>query len=95
MQVIRRTDRCGNCDALFRENEKYCRYCGTRRGAGPFVPSRSPMVPVYGPPPIERVRKCTHCDYTWQTVAMIDRENYCPQCGASSVIIEEGGQPIR
>ena len=33
--------RCGNCHGFLGEEDKYCRYCGTRRGEGAFEPRKS------------------------------------------------------
>ena len=30
--------RCGNCHERLGKNDKYCRYCGTKRGEGKFRP---------------------------------------------------------
>lgn len=84
--------KCGNCHKSFRGDEKYCRYCGTKRGEGKFKPYQNLMQCIYGPPPVKRVRKCTRCNNRWETFEMIDKEDYCPLCGAPSQIIQEDSE---
>jgi len=88
-QEIDRSCTCGHCNAHLRDGDKYCRKCGTRRGEGAFVPSMTMMQCIYGPAPVRRVRKCTRCGKTRETFLMIDNENYCPDCGGLTKIIEE------
>lgn len=78
--------KCGNCHKSFHGDEKYCRYCGTKRGEGKFEPYQNLIQCIYGPVPVKRVRKCTKCTNLWETFLMIDREDYCPQCGAPSLL---------
>lgn len=87
--------KCGNCHGELKDGEKYCRYCGTKRGDGKFEPYQNLMQCIYGPMPVKRVRKCTNCSKTWETMLMIDHEDYCPDCGAPTEIIEEDGQKPR
>lgn len=68
--------KCGNCHEYLREGDKYCRYCGTKRGDGKFEPYQNIMQCIYGPMPVERVRKCTKCKKTWKTKLMIDNEDF-------------------
>ena len=82
--------RCGNCHSRIRDDEKYCRYCGTKRGEGKFEPYQNVMQCIYGPMPVKRVRKCTKCKKKWKTMVMIDDQNFCPDCGSPSKIIREG-----
>jgi len=84
--------KCGNCHKSLRDGEKYCRYCGTKRGDGKFEPYQNLIQCIYGPMPVERVRKCTKCKNKWKTNLMIDNEDFCPDCGAPSRIIKEGSQ---
>lgn len=83
---------CENCHKSFIGGEKYCFFCGTKRGDRKFDPYLNLMQGLYGPMPVERVRKCTKCKKTWTTLLMVDQENSCPDCGAPSKIIEENGK---
>ncbi|MBR4514604.1 MAG: hypothetical protein IKO61_06940 [Lachnospiraceae bacterium] len=75
--------RCGNCHTLFDDDEdEYCRYCGTKRGEGDFLPYENFNACVYGPPPEERVHICGECGFSWTTIRMLDRSAYCPKCGS-------------
>ncbi len=74
--------RCGNCCAKLEPNDKYCRVCGTERGAGAFKPYQNTMTCIYGPRPVKRIHHCKKCDFTWKTTAMIDNDEYCPACGS-------------
>ena len=83
--------RCGNCHTLFDDPEdEYCRYCGTKRGEGAFLPYENFNGCVYGPPPTERFHACSKCGFSWSTVRMIDRSKYCPKCGTE--LTEERGR---
>ena len=80
---------CGHCGAYLETDEKYCRFCGTRRGVGVYVPK--PVEPwlepcIYGPP-IRRIHKCTACTYQWDSMSMLDDEKYCPRCGSPAQTI--------
>lgn len=77
-------DRCGNCHEPLRQNDKFCRYCGTRRGDGAFAPYKNVMECIYGPPPVERRHVCGNCGYSWTTMLMIDDQKYCPRCGGNA-----------
>ncbi|MBP5261611.1 MAG: zinc-ribbon domain-containing protein [Clostridiales bacterium] len=72
--------RCGKCHALINEEDKFCRYCGTPKGKGAFLPYENVLSYVYGPP-TETTHTCKECGYTW-TVNMlcIDNAQYCPKC---------------
>lgn len=74
-------NQCGNCHATLGEKDKYCKKCGTKRGEGAFAPYKNVMRCIYGPPPVERTHLCSGCGYQWTTIAMIDTDKYCPQCG--------------
>lgn len=81
------TNRCGNCHKILNDNDKYCPYCGTKRGEGKFEPYENVMTCIYGPPPEERVHQCKKCGYEWSVISMIDSQKYCPQCGGNSEIV--------
>ena len=75
-------NRCGNCHEEFDDkSDAYCRYCGTKRGEGDFLPYENFNGCVYGPPPVERVHICGECGFSWTTERMVDLSAYCPKCG--------------
>lgn len=81
------TNRCGNCHAYLRPEDKYCRYCGTKRGKGTFKPFKNIIECVYGPT-VKRKYKCSSCGYIWVVGVMGgDNSRYCPQCGKKKVIV--------
>ncbi len=84
--------RCGNCHERLGKNDKYCRYCGTKRGEGKFRPYQNLMQCIYGPMPVKRVHRCKKCGKKWETILMIDDEKYCPDCGGISKIVEVEGK---
>ncbi|MBR5421937.1 MAG: hypothetical protein IK115_12405 [Lachnospiraceae bacterium] len=75
--------RCGNCHTPFDTPEdEYCRYCGTKRGEGEFLPYENFEGCIYGPPPVIRTHNCPNCSYSWETSRMIDHSRFCPRCGS-------------
>lgn len=78
--------RCGNCHEYMQEMDKYCRFCGTKRGKGAFEPYDDEQYCIYGPRPVKRDHKCPQCSYTWTNCVIVDNEKYCPECGAGIVI---------
>ncbi len=80
------TDRCGNCHAYMEKTDKYCKYCGTKRGEGRFRPFKNPLYCVYGPP-IKKKYRCKKCSHKWYTAALGGGEDslYCPQCGEKKI----------
>ena len=79
-------NRCGHCHEYIGE-DRYCRYCGTKRGQGEYKPYLDLMQCIYGPMPIERTHKCTRCGNEYTVVSMLDNERYCPLCGGKTTII--------
>lgn len=73
---------CGNCRNIWREGDKYCRYCGAPMD-NPSYQIRD-FATIYGPMPVERIHVCSKCNYSWKTELMIDKEHFCPQCGATA-----------
>ena len=75
--------RCGNCHKPMKYEDKYCSYCGTRRGEGAFDPfdGGNAHVILYGSPDIVRYR-CSKCGKTW-IQATFEKEDvsYCSICG--------------
>lgn len=82
-------DRCGNCHETLDPDDKYCRYCGTERGKGEFLPFYNPVYCVYGPP-IDITYRCSKCGHSWVSSTLGgDDAKYCPQCGTKSVKVIE------
>ena len=71
---------CPNCKNPYREDGRYCPFCGAPNGSPEVIPQVIEV--IYGPPPVRRRHTCTRCGHTWTVVAMVDRERYCPLCGA-------------
>lgn len=84
------TDRCGNCHSYMDKSDKYCKFCGTKRGEGKFLPLNNEMYCVYGPP-IKKKYQCKKCNHKWYTAAFGGGEDslYCPQCGQKQVELTE------
>lgn len=81
--------RCGNCHAVLGHDDKYCRYCGTKRGEGAFAPYKNEFYCVYGPP-VKKKYKCQRCGHIWITSTLgTDSAKYCPLCGEEVTVIEE------
>ena len=79
------TNRCGNCHSYIMPEDKYCRFCGTERGKGAFLPYQNIIYCVYGPP-IKSKYQCSVCGKTWIATALGgDGSRYCPECGAESI----------
>lgn len=80
------TNKCGNCHAEMGPKDKYCKYCGTKRGEGLFLPYVNHMYAVYGPP-ITKEYSCKRCKHKWITVALGGGEDskYCPECGKKNI----------
>lgn len=70
--------RCGNCHSDINKNDRFCRFCGTKRGEGAFQPYYNQMYCVYGPPILSKIR-CKECGYIWETMDYFTK--FCPQCG--------------
>ena len=92
---------CPNCGSSWIEGDKYCRYCGAPMDQPDF---REVVIGcIYGPKPVTRRHVCSSCQYSWTTDLMIDKERYCPLCGApstsavcpSDVCQQESPEPIR
>ena len=77
------TNRCGECHAFIGEADKFCRYCGTPKGKGKFLPYENVVECVYGPP-TTTTHTCTKCGYTWKVNQLSeDRAKFCPKCCGS------------
>ena len=80
---------CGNCHETLDPEDRYCRYCGTERGKGEFLPFYNPVYCVYGPP-IDITYRCAKCGHSWVSSTLGgDDAKYCPQCGTKSVKVIE------
>ncbi len=79
---------CENCHSELEKKDKYCRYCGTKRGKGAYRPERMEGYCVYAPPIISRFT-CRACGYKW-TVDQLGRDEseYCPQCGEKKLSVQ-------
>ncbi|MBR6955173.1 MAG: hypothetical protein IKH77_09110 [Clostridia bacterium] len=89
---------CGNCGHDWREGDRYCRLCGAPMGNPKIVPD-APMECIYGPRPIDRRHVCARCGFTWTTLEMLDREQFCPKCGGKAPaeaveVCENCGSPL-
>ena len=78
------TGRCGNCHELLEPADKYCRFCGTKRGEGAFHPFWNPMMVAYGPPYL-RKHKCDKCSHIWIDSVLSSEAAFCPACGGSGI----------
>ena len=77
---------CGNCGNMLGDKDKYCQFCGTKRGEGDFLPNYNDTLVVYGPP-VLYYYKCKKCNHKWnlQTIVGIDKSQYCPNCGSKKI----------
>lgn len=83
------TDRCGHCHAELDPEDKFCPYCGTKRGEGEFKPFENRIEVLYGPP-IDYKVTCKDCGNEWKTFEIgFSKIAYCPQCGSSSIDVQE------
>lgn len=81
--------RCGNCHSLLGDSDKYCKYCGTKRGEGAFLPYFNETYYAYGPP-IKTIFTCRSCGHSWETkVWGGDNSKYCPHCGKQALALQE------
>ncbi len=71
---------CAKCNMPMRENDKYCEYCGTKKGLGVFFPYKNRLPYLYGSP-MKRKYKCTKCGHLWIDHSVgIGDARYCPNC---------------
>lgn len=82
-------NRCGNCTKFLAEEDRYCRYCGTKRGEGAFKPYMVSAFCIYGPPPIKQKYECRHCGNSWIASMSVGHQKYCGQCGMPAEIAKE------
>lgn len=80
-------NRCGHCHEYIGE-DRYCRYCGTKRGQGEYKPYLDVIQCIYGPMPIKRTHECSKCGNVYTVALMVDNENYCPLCGGETFVTE-------
>ena len=83
-ESVRTEKICGNCKNEWRDGDKYCRYCGAPMDHPEYRVKG--FYPLYGPGLVRRRHSCRKCGYTWETVAMVHEEKYCPECGARVII---------
>lgn len=73
--------RCRKCHKFLSEDDRFCRYCGTPKGKGLFLPYENVQACVYGPP-VDTFHTCSNCGFSWTVSALgIDRAAFCPKCG--------------
>ena len=72
---------CGKCGRYFEKNDRYCRWCGKKRGDVIYIPKEMPMYPLYGPPFLTNYH-CENCgeEYEDTTLGGV-LIKYCPFCG--------------
>ena len=75
--------RCGNCREKLSDSDEFCRFCGTKRGEGLFLPYDKDSLDEQDPcsDTVTRKHKCRKCGFKWTTDYDYDPEKYCPQCG--------------
>lgn len=74
------TGKCGNCHADMEDGDRFCRYCGTPRGEGAFLPYNNEVLCIYAPP-METRHKCKKCGYSWVRSRLgVDNAEFCPKC---------------
>ena len=79
---------CRNCHEVFEhEDDKYCTFCGTKRGEGHFNPFNNREYCIYGPMPVKRIRSCVRCGHQWTYCEMLDNQKFCVKCGGESKLI--------
>ena len=84
--------RTGNEHGILGEDDRFCRYCGTRRGEGSFLPYENYILTVYGPPISQRF-VCGDCGYEWAVRTLGgSRARFCPRCGSGEFRPEEPGE---
>lgn len=73
-------DRCGNCHKIISIGDRYCRFCGTKRGEDKFQPEDNQTYCVYGPP-LEIKYQCADCGTIFESSCLgLDASKYCPHC---------------
>ena len=78
---------CGNCGGTLQEKDKYCRFCGTRKGEGTYQADPTFLNMLYGPPVKKRYR-CEKCNCTYNILAAgRQKPDYCPECGTKAKLI--------
>ena len=81
-------NRCGNCQEVLREGDRYCPYCGTPRGEVAFDPLLNLSAVLYGAP-IKTKYRCSACGFLWIDYCVGSRNVcYCPRCGKTPVAVE-------
>lgn len=80
------TDRCGNCHEYMSKEDKFCKYCGTRRGEGKFRPFENRISLLYGPP-MKVKYTCQSCGHSWtyRATGNPKKSKYCPACRAKKI----------
>lgn len=86
--------RCGNCHQPLGRRDKYCQYCGSKRGTGSFEPFWNIPMVAYGPSYL-KTSECRKCGYIWTDNLLGTPDvHYCPVCGSDRVqVIKETSVP--
>ncbi len=81
--------RCGNCGCVMGCDDKYCYFCGTPRGEGPFNIYPSGGVDIlYGCPDLTKTT-CPNCGKFWyRHTYSRDEDTYCTLCGSRGEIVK-------
>lgn len=84
------TNRCGNCHAHMDEKDKFCKFCGTRKGEGKFLPYENEAYAVYGPP-VKIKYTCKSCGHSWMYggLGSLRESKYCPMCRTQKIQMNE------
>lgn len=80
--------KCGNCHKNLDPEDKYCRYCGTKRGDGKFDPYLNTIYCLYGPA-VKGKYKCPNCGHLWVQEAAGQAPKYCTKCGSKVKTLED------
>ncbi len=79
------SNRCGNCHEKMAVEDKYCSACGTKRGAGRFIPYENVSYGLYGSFDLIK-QECSKCGRK-RIVSAFDRSSYCTECGGAMKIL--------
>lgn len=72
---------CARCKGVLREDDAYCRNCGSKREEKLYRPENERIQCLYGPP-MTTVHTCKNCNITWTRRGLgTGSDNYCIKCG--------------
>lgn len=75
--------KCNNCGNNILENDRFCRYCGTKKGEGSYNPEDDIIADLYGPPTYE-YHICGNCGRRFKMIIFDISNAYCPECAKKS-----------